>query len=50
MDAPRKTTQLMLSDHQSGAMPRVHDYSPAEFRNTVIGRAPVNENVVFREN
>ena len=30
---------LVLIDHQSGIMQLVHDYSPAEFRNNVIGLA-----------
>ena len=30
---------LVLIDHQSGVMQLVHDYSPAEFRNNVIGLA-----------
>jgi nicotinamidase-related amidase len=32
---------LVLIDHQSGIMQLVHDYSPAEFRNNVIGLAKV---------
>ena len=30
---------LVMIDHQSGIMQCVHDYSPAEFRNNVIGLA-----------
>jgi nicotinamidase-related amidase len=34
---------LVLIDHQSGIMQLVHDYSPAEFRNNVIGLAKLGE-------
>ena len=34
---------LVLIDHQSGIMQLVHDYSPAEFRNNVIGLAKLGK-------
>jgi nicotinamidase-related amidase len=34
---------LVLVDHQSGIMQLVHDYSPAEFRNNVIGLAKLGK-------
>ena len=34
---------LVLTDHQSGIMQLVHDYSPAEFRNNVIGLAKLGK-------
>src|SRR2546430_4883876 len=34
---------LVLIDHQSGIMQPVHDYSPAEFRNNVIGLAKLGK-------
>jgi nicotinamidase-related amidase len=34
---------LVLIDHQSGVMQLVHDYSPAEFRNNVIGLAKLGK-------
>src|SRR5262249_50450559 len=34
---------LVLIDHQSGIMHLVHDYSPAEFRNNVIGLAKLGK-------
>ena len=34
---------LVLIDHQSGAMQLVHDCSPAEFRNNVIGLAKLGK-------
>jgi nicotinamidase-related amidase len=34
---------LILIDHQSGIMQLVHDYSPAEFRNNVIGLAKLGK-------
>jgi nicotinamidase-related amidase len=34
---------LILIDHQSGVMQLVHDYSPAEFRNNVIGLAKLGK-------
>ena len=34
---------LLLIDHQSGIMQLVHDYSPAEFRNNVIGLAKLGK-------
>jgi len=36
-------TALVLIDHQSGIMQLVHDYSPAEFRNNVIGLAKLGK-------
>lgn len=34
---------LVLIDHQSGIMQLVHDYSPAELRNNVIGLAKLGK-------
>jgi nicotinamidase-related amidase len=34
---------LVLIDHQSGIIQLVHDYSPAEFRNNVIGLAKLGK-------
>jgi hypothetical protein len=34
---------LVMIDHQSGIMQLVHDYSPAEFRNNVIGLAKLEK-------
>ncbi|HWC15976.1 MAG TPA: isochorismatase family protein [Terriglobales bacterium] len=34
---------LLLIDHQSGILQLVHDYSPAEFRNNVIGLAKLGK-------
>jgi nicotinamidase-related amidase len=34
---------LLLIDHRSGIMQLVHDYSPAEFRNNVIGLAKLGK-------
>ncbi len=34
---------LVLIDHQSGIVQLVHDYSPAEFRNNVIGLAKLGK-------
>src|SRR5919205_2426152 len=34
---------LVMIDHQSGIMQLVHDYSPAEFRNNVIGLAKLGK-------
>ena len=34
---------LILIDHQSGILQLVHDYSPAEFRNNVIGLAKLGK-------
>jgi hypothetical protein len=34
---------LVLIDHQSGIMRLVHDYSPAELHNNVIGLAKVGK-------
>jgi nicotinamidase-related amidase len=34
---------LVMVDHQSGIMQLVHDYSPAEFRNNVIGLAKLGK-------
>lgn len=34
---------LVLIDHQSGIMQLVHDYSPAEFRNNVLGLAKLGK-------
>src|SRR3954470_13257561 len=34
---------LVLIDHQSGIMQLVHDYSPAEFRNNVVGLAKLGK-------
>jgi nicotinamidase-related amidase len=36
-------TALVLIDHQSGIMQLVHDYSPADFRNNVIGLAKLGK-------
>jgi hypothetical protein len=36
-------TALVLIDQQSGIMHLVHDYSPAEFRNNVIGLAKLGK-------
>jgi nicotinamidase-related amidase len=38
-----KDSSLVLIDHQSGIMQLVHDYSPAEFRNNVIGLAKLGK-------
>src|SRR6202140_5424970 len=34
---------LVMADHQSGVMQLVHDYSPAELRNNVIGLAKLGK-------
>lgn len=34
---------LVLIDHQSGIMQLVHDYSPAEFPNNVLGLAKLGK-------
>jgi nicotinamidase-related amidase len=34
---------LILIDHQSGILQLVHDYSPAEFRNNVVGLAKLGK-------
>jgi hypothetical protein len=34
---------LVMIDHQSGVMQLVHDYSPAEFRNSVIALAKLGK-------
>ena len=34
---------LVMIDHQSGIMQLVHDYAPAEFRNSVIALAKLGE-------
>jgi nicotinamidase-related amidase len=34
---------LVLIDHQSGILQLVHDYSPAEFRNNVVGVAKLGK-------